>query len=84
MIVRDHLFVFFGYSAPDKYAENIEYLNLLSEEPEKGSFTELKLEGYTDYHAEPMIFPATLCETEMEIEGSNETVLYFFGGENRP
>ena len=63
MIARDHLFAFFGYKDNMIFSDTIEFLNLLSEEPEKEKFLELKIEGYTSYHVEPMIFPAKVCET---------------------
>ena len=63
MIARDHLFAFFGYDDKTLFSETIEFLNLLSKEPEKEEFSELKIEGYTSEFVEPMIFPAKVCET---------------------
>ena len=38
MVARDHLFAFFGYKDQMLFSDTIEYLNLLSEEPEKENF----------------------------------------------
>jgi len=84
VIVRDHLFVMFGYRDKSIYADTLEYLNLLQEEPEQGEFKELKIENYDPYHVEPMIFPANVCETlDDDPVNQKETILYFFGGEIR-
>jgi len=38
LVARDHLFAFFGYKDKMLFSDTIEFLNLLSEEPEKEKF----------------------------------------------
>lgn len=74
IILRSHLFVFFGFiDSQMTFSNSLECLDL--DDPE-GAFREIKIEDYNNYCVQPMIFPKEPCDS---ILGKSSSV-YFFGG----
>lgn len=82
VIIRDHLFLFFGYQENNyKTSDTLEYLNL--KDPD-ASFRIMKINCYDGDVIEPMIFPdITSCIYENAKQNKLESKIFFFGG-NQP